>query len=83
LGFQSYLLLLFQLLFIQLLHQMAKKTELTKKDNLLKLASKAKVKRTTYKGGVKVEVKDANDPVPYWLISSKHAEKLVSAINKL
>ncbi|MTB26304.1 MAG: DUF3093 family protein [Actinobacteria bacterium] len=35
------------------------------------------------KGGVKVEVKDANDPVPYWLISSKHTEKLVSAINKL
>ncbi len=35
------------------------------------------------KGGVKVEVIDANDPVPYWLISSKHTEKLVSAINKL
>jgi len=35
------------------------------------------------KGGVKVEVKDANDPVPYWLISSKQTEKLVSAINKL
>ena len=35
------------------------------------------------KTGVKVEVIDANDPVPYWLISSKHTEKLVSAINKL
>lgn len=35
------------------------------------------------KSGVKVEVKDANDPVPYWLISSKQTEKLVSAINKL
>jgi hypothetical protein len=35
------------------------------------------------KGGVKVEVNDANDPVPYWLISSKHTEQLVSAINKL
>jgi hypothetical protein len=35
------------------------------------------------KSGVKVEVKDANDPVPYWLVSSKHTEKLVSAINKL
>ena len=35
------------------------------------------------KTGVKVEVNDANDPVPYWLISSKHTEKLVSAINKL
>jgi hypothetical protein len=35
------------------------------------------------KGGVKVEVNDANDPVPYWLISSKNTEKLVSAINKL
>ena len=35
------------------------------------------------KSGVKVEVNDANDPVPYWLISSKHTEKLVSAINKL
>ena len=35
------------------------------------------------KGGVKVEVIDANDPVPYWLISSKNTEKLVSAINKL
>ena len=34
---------------------MAKKTELTKKEQLSKLASKAKVKRTTYKGGVKVE----------------------------
>jgi hypothetical protein len=35
------------------------------------------------KTGVKVEVNDANDPVPYWLISSKHTEKLVSAINIL
>lgn len=35
------------------------------------------------KSGVKVEVNDANDPVPYWLVSSKHTEKLVSAINKL
>jgi hypothetical protein len=35
------------------------------------------------KAGVKVDVKDANDPVPYWLISSKHTEKLVNAINKL
>jgi len=35
------------------------------------------------KAGIKVEVNDANDPVPYWLISSKHTEKLVSAINKL
>jgi len=35
------------------------------------------------KSGVKVEIKDANDPVPYWLISSKQTEKLVSAINKL
>jgi hypothetical protein len=35
------------------------------------------------KGGVKIEINDANDPVPYWLISSKHTEKLVSAINKL
>ncbi len=35
------------------------------------------------KGGVKVDVNDANDPVPYWLVSSKHTEKLVSAINKL
>jgi hypothetical protein len=35
------------------------------------------------KGGVKIEVNDANDPVPYWLVSSKHTEKLVSAINKL
>ena len=35
------------------------------------------------KVGIKVEVNDANDPVPYWLISSKHTEKLVSAINKL
>ena len=35
------------------------------------------------KGGVKIDVNDANDPVPYWLVSSKHTEKLVSAINKL
>ena len=35
------------------------------------------------KAGIKVEVNDANDPVPYWLISSKHTEKLVSAIHKL
>ncbi len=35
------------------------------------------------KSGVKVEVNDANDPVPYWLISSKQTEKLVSAISKL
>jgi hypothetical protein len=35
------------------------------------------------KGGVKVEVNDPNDPVPYWLISSKNTEKLVSAINKI
>jgi hypothetical protein len=35
------------------------------------------------KGGVKIDVNDTNDPVPYWLVSSKHTEKLVSAINKL
>lgn len=35
------------------------------------------------KSGIKVEIKDINDPVPYWLISSKRPEKLISAINKL
>lgn len=35
------------------------------------------------KTGVKVEVNDASDPVPYWLFSSKHTDKLVSAIKKI
>lgn len=32
--------------------------------------------------GVKVEVKDPKDPVPYWLISSKKAQPLMAALLK-
>lgn len=34
------------------------------------------------KTGVKVEIKDKNDPTPYWLISSKEPKKLVKALIK-
>jgi hypothetical protein len=34
------------------------------------------------KTGVKVELKDKNDPTPYWLISSKDPKKLVKALTK-
>ncbi len=34
------------------------------------------------KTGVKVELKDKNDPTPYWLISSNNPKKLVMALNK-
>ena len=30
--------------------------------------------------GVKIEIKDPNDPTPYWLISSKKAQPLVAAL---
>jgi hypothetical protein len=30
--------------------------------------------------GVKVEIKDKNDPTPYWLISSKRAEELAKKL---
>ena len=30
--------------------------------------------------GVKVELKDKNDPTPYWLISTKRAEELVKKL---
>jgi hypothetical protein len=31
--------------------------------------------------GVKVELKDKNDPTPYWLIASKKPKKLAAALN--
>ncbi len=31
--------------------------------------------------GVMVELKDRNDPTPYWLISSRHARALAAALN--
>ena len=31
--------------------------------------------------GVKVELKDKNDPTPYWLISSKRADELVQKLS--
>ena len=30
--------------------------------------------------GVQVEIKDKNDPTPYWLISSKRGAELIKAI---
>jgi hypothetical protein len=32
--------------------------------------------------GVKIEVRDARDSTPYWLISSKNAKRLVEALTK-
>ena len=32
--------------------------------------------------GVKIEVRDARDPTPYWLVSSKKAKGLVEALSK-
>lgn len=34
------------------------------------------------KGLVKTEIKDANDPTPYWLLSSRHPNKLAEALNQ-
>lgn len=31
--------------------------------------------------GVKIEIKDPNDPTPYWLVSSKKAQPLVAALS--
>lgn len=31
--------------------------------------------------GVRVPVTDARDPVPYWLVSSRHPERLVAALS--
>lgn len=31
-------------------------------------------------GGVRVEVNDPNDPVPYWLVSSRHPEAVAAAL---
>jgi hypothetical protein len=32
--------------------------------------------------GVKIEVKDARDQTPYWLVTSKHGDKLAQALRK-
>ncbi|MFM6967725.1 MAG: DUF3093 domain-containing protein [Microbacteriaceae bacterium] len=32
--------------------------------------------------GVRVDVRDANDPTPYWYMSSRHPERLVAALNR-
>ena len=34
------------------------------------------------KRGLKVEIKDARDPTPYWLVSSKSPEKLRAALQR-
>lgn len=31
---------------------------------------------------VKVDVEDADDPTPYWLVSTRHPRELVAALNK-
>jgi Protein of unknown function (DUF3093) len=36
--------------------------------------------RAWVRAGVKVGVRDASDPTPYWLISSQHPEQLADAI---
>ena len=32
--------------------------------------------------GVKIEINDANDPTPYWLVSSKKAQPLADALSQ-
>ena len=34
------------------------------------------------KGGIKVTLNDARDPTPYWLVSTKKAEEIKSALGK-
>lgn len=33
-------------------------------------------------GGVRVEVNDASDPVPYWLVSCRHPEAVAAALGR-
>jgi hypothetical protein len=35
------------------------------------------------KGLIKTEIKDANDPTPYWLFSTRHPIKLAEALNQI
>jgi hypothetical protein len=35
------------------------------------------------KGLVKIEVRDSNDPTPYWLFSTRRPEQLVAALKKI
>jgi hypothetical protein len=32
------------------------------------------------RGGVRVDVADPDDPTPYWLVSSRHPDKLAEAL---
>jgi outer membrane PBP1 activator LpoA protein len=36
--------------------------------------------QASVKGLVKVEIKDANDPTPYWLVSTRNPQELVAAL---